>query len=80
MKYDPALHKHVPMFTRVRIPDHYLGRKATGTVVGIAALHVVFSYIVLLDEVIQSEYGPQRALVVGGAELVSEDGATNWRL
>lgn len=82
MKYEPGLHKPVPMNARVRIPEHYLGRgkRDTGTVVGIAAIHVVFSYIILLDEPIETEYGQTRALSIGGAQLESEDGLTHWRL
>lgn len=80
MKYEPGLHKPVPMNARVRIPAHYIGKPATGTVVGIAMIHIVFCYIVLLDEPIDTEYGQQRALSIGGAELESEDGTANWRL
>lgn len=78
--YEPALHKPVPMDTRVRIPAHYLGKPAVGTVVGVSSVHVIFTYIVLLDEAVSSEYGKIRALSINGAELDSEDGMTNWRL
>lgn len=77
---EPTLHKPVPMGARVRVPPHFLGHTATGTVVGISFVHVVFSYIVLMDEPFPSEYGECRALCVGGAELDSEDGKSNWRL
>lgn len=77
---EPALHKSVPMGARVRVPPHYHGHVATGTVVGIASLHVVFIYIVLMDEPFPSEFGECRALTVGGSELESEDGTVNWRL
>ncbi len=79
-RYEPGLHKPVPMGARVRIPPHYVGKVATGTVIGIAALHVVFSYIILLDEPHPTEYGEIRALSIVGSELDSEDGSTNWRL
>lgn len=75
----PTLHQPIPMETRVRVPKHYLGHEAVRTVVGISFMHVIFSYIVLLDEPISSGYGIQRATCVGGAELTSEDGLTNWR-
>lgn len=81
MKYEPALHKAVPMQARVRFPELYLGpgKRNTGTVAGIAALHVIFTYIVLLDEPIKTEYGLTSAISIGGSELESEDGLTNWR-
>lgn len=68
------------MNTRVRIPLHYLGRVATGTVIGVASATIIFSYIVLLDESVSTEYGEVRALTVSGSELESEDGTSNWRL
>lgn len=68
------------MNTRVRIPDSYLGRKAFGTVVGVSSMHVIFHYIILLDEPFQAEFGEIRALTVIGSELTSEDGSQDWRL
>lgn len=83
--FHPTLHKPVPMNSRVFIPDYYIideisdnQRRLGGTVVGIANIHVIFTYIVLLDEPIQTEYGEFKAVVVNGAELEAEDG-TNWR-
>lgn len=76
----PTLHYPVPMNTRVRIPDSYLNRKSFGTVVGVSSSHIVFLYIVLLDEPFQADFGEIRALSVIGSELVSEDGLTDWRL
>lgn len=75
----PGLHYPIPMNTRVRIPDSYLGRRSMGTVVGISSMQIVFMYIVLLDEPYQAEFGEIRALTVLGSELESEDGTTNWR-
>lgn len=76
----PTLHKPVPMGQRVRVPKHYLGKDATGTVEGISFMHVIFVYIVRLDEPHPSEHGEIRCITVGGADLDSEDGLTNWRL
>lgn len=77
---EPSLHKSVPIGARVRVPSHYLGHAAVGTVVGISSVHIIFFYIVLMDEPFPSEYGECRALTVSGSELDSEDGKTNWRL
>jgi hypothetical protein len=69
----------VPMGTRVNIPPNYLGKPAKGTVAGIAQIHVVFQYIIILDEpYIDPSYGEMRAITVSGPELEGEDG-TNWR-
>lgn len=76
----PTLHKPVPMGARVRIPRHYLGKEATGTVWGISMVHVVFVYIVILDDPYFGEHGETRAVTCTGPELESEDGKTNWRL
>ncbi len=75
----PTLHRPVPMNTRVRLPEEWLGKPAIGTVVGIANIHVVFQYIVLLDTPVVSEFGEQSAVVCGGPQLESEDGSQNWR-
>lgn len=80
MKYEPALHKPVPMNSRVRLPLQWTVREAKGTVVGISSMHVIFIYIVLLDEAIETEYGTCKAMACPGSELESEDGLTNWRL
>ena len=70
----PTLHKPFSVNTRIKLPHYFSSDKDTplfGTVVGIASMHVIFNYIVLLDKPIQTNYGP---------ELKSEDGKTNWRL
>lgn len=79
--YTPTLHKPVPMGAEVIVPAEYTGRTRKGKVVGIASIHVVFQYIILLDdgEEIESEYGIQRALTVAGPALEAPDG-THWRL
>lgn len=73
------MHKPVPMNTRVKIPDSYLGKRHYGTVVGVSFVHVVFGYIVLLDESHLADFGEIKAICVNGPELESEDGMTNWR-
>lgn len=80
----PTLHKPVPMNSRVRLPLEWcpgpaVGIPAKGTVVGIASVHVVFQYIVLLDTPIISEYGQQRAVVCGGPQLTCLETGKDWR-
>lgn len=45
----PTLHKPVPMGSRVYIPEYFSSKrkKLAGTVVGVASLHVIYTYIVL---------------------------------
>jgi hypothetical protein len=79
----PTLHKPVPLQTRVQIPESYLGPTATsftGRVVGIASMHVIFTYIVLLDQTLQTDEGPTDAVVVPGSDLMNEGGTYAWRL
>ena len=79
----PTLHKPIPMNTRVRLPRYFSDPFRTpilGTVVGISSIHVIFTYIVLLDVPLTISYGVVKAVVVSGPELESEDGETNWRL
>lgn len=78
---DPTLHKPVPFGTNVVLPEYFStsGERLTGVVAGIAFLHVLATYIIILDHPIQTEYGETKAVVVNGPELESPDG-TNWRL
>lgn len=78
-RQQPTLHKPVPMGARVIVPAHYAGHPVRGEVVGISMMHVIFTYIVLLDEPIESEHGLLKALTIGGPELEAEDGG-NWRM
>lgn len=78
----PTLHKEVPLRTRVYIPSTYhydKDKRYTGTVSGVAFMHVIFGYIVILDEEIPSEFGNLKAVVVNGPELEGVNGE-NWRL
>lgn len=77
MQY-PTLHKPVPMGTKVRLPETWLSQAMTGEVVGISAIHVIFMYIILLDEPVKTEFGVQRACVCGGSQLDGLDGS-HWR-
>lgn len=77
MKYEPDLHKPVPMNARVIVPAYAGG--GTGTVVGISSYHMIFSYIVLLDNPIEKEDGPHQAFAVHGTDLVGVDGS-DWKL
>ena len=54
----PALHKPIPMGSRVVVPDSYLKEKGiTGTVAGISSTHILFTYIVILDKEVETDYG-----------------------
>lgn len=86
----PTLHLPIPLETRVRVIRNFFGPstvtgkredKFVGTVVGIATIHVIFTYIVLLDTPSEDpDFGLCRAIVVQGTGLESEDGTRNWRL
>lgn len=76
MRLEPSLHKTIPLNTRVSIP--LINR--VGLVVGISSMHVIFHYIVLLDEEYEIPEGKVKAVAVSGTELWSEDGKSNWRL
>jgi len=75
MKYGPTPRKSVPMGTRVVSPGGYCSTEVVkGRVVGIASVHMVFHYIVLLDSPIETEYGTQGAITVLGSLLEGEGG------
>lgn len=82
----PTLHLPIPLETRVRVIRAFFAPipredRFVGTVVGIATMHVIFTYIVLLDTPWQDpDFGLTRAIVVQGTGLESEDGTKNWRL
>lgn len=80
-KLEPTLHKPVSMETRVRV--NLFDNKSkdyTGIVVGIASLHILFTYIVLLDEQLNINEDVCRAVTVPGPLLRSEDVLSDWRL
>lgn len=79
MSLEPTLHKPIPMESRVLVPAHYCGVVKSGTVVGIASCHLIFNYIVLLDEPHNTEFGTIRAVSVAGSLLTGTDGS-HWRL
>lgn len=77
----PTLHKPVPLDSRVKIPSYFHKDKPSrfGKVVGIASMHVIFTYIVLLDKPLETQFGTVEAVVVNGSELESVTGE-NWKL
>ena len=76
----PTLHQDVPLQTRVRVDAQYLGREVTGIVGGIASIHVVFQYIVILDEPHVHEGETYTAITALGSHLMDEAGVYRWRL
>lgn len=82
MMNQPTLHKPVPIGSRVKIPDYFDKDKTPrfGRVAGISSVHVIFSYIVILDKPLQTEFGLVDAIIVNGPELKSEDGMSDWKL
>ncbi len=66
------------METRVVVPADMSAGVRKGTVVGIAEFHVIYRYIVLLDEPLATSEGAVRALSIQGTLLEGEDGS-NWR-
>jgi|SRR5690349_18160768 len=76
----PTMHRPVEMNTEVIVPETYLGYEARGRVVGIASIHVIFSYIVLLDQTHKdSDYGRIQAITVGGSHLKNLNGEYQWK-
>ena len=74
----------VPLESRVLVPVSYIGEgrsSYSGTVVGIAATHIIFTYIVLLDEPVEDpQYGGMlRAITVDGCNLRDTLGNYAWR-
>lgn len=66
------------MQTRVRVRNH---PELVGTVEGVANSHVIFHYIVRLDEETYLEQHGLlvKSIAVPGTELESPDGAFHWR-
>jgi hypothetical protein len=73
--HTPTLHKPVPIGSKVRVEDTSI----TGEVVGISSMHVIFQYIILLDNPIEDEYGIHKAIVYPGSLLEALDGS-NWKI
>jgi hypothetical protein len=57
-----------------------LGKEVTGIVGGIASIHVVFHYIVILDEPHVCDGETYTAITVIGSHLMDEAGVYRWRL
>lgn len=76
----PTMHRPVPMNTHVVIPALFLGKEVTGTVVGIASVHVIYQYIVQLDRPHQDpDLGEIRVILVDGCQLLDAEGQPAWR-
>jgi len=82
MNITPSLHLPVPMQTRCRVDAQYLGKEVTGIVGGIATCHVMFHYIVILDEpYVEPVTGETfTAISVLGPHLMDEGGRYAWRV
>lgn len=67
----PTLHRPIPMSSRVIVSDGFLEKESSGTVVGIAYQHVIFGYVVLLDEpvFVNARNELHAAIVVPGSFL-----------
>ena len=79
MKFDSSFHHAIPMEARVVIPAGlHTNNAQSGTVIGIASMHIIIHYIVLLDEPLITEYGTMRAVAVQGTLLTAADGS-HWR-
>lgn len=73
---EPTLHRPYKVNERVSF-DYGSGQTGTGTIVGIAWVHVVASYIVLLDEFMEHpDYSDWRAVCVMGGDLKLLDEVT----
>lgn len=67
----PTMHTDFPMESRVRVSIHYPIDQCPciGTIVGIASLNIIYSYIILLDEPITIHGETYRAISVPGNQL-----------
>jgi len=63
------MHPDYPMELRVVIDKSIHPNNPTGTIVGIASMHVIFCYIVLLDKSLIVEGETYRALSIPGTLL-----------
>ena len=77
---DVALHKPIPLGSRVRLDKLLVPSQPTGTVVGVSSRHAIIGYIVLLDQPILLSEETHYAVVAYGTELESEDGQSNWKM
>lgn len=77
---NPTLHLPVPLQTRVKLSPTILGSTVSGTVAGYSSKHVIFVYIVILDEPHRHDNEVHTAVVVPGTELMNMEGQYEWRL
>jgi hypothetical protein len=76
----PTLHKPVPLGSSVRIIETGSLNGKTGIVAGIAWQHVIFVYIIILDEPIQTKEGLTLAVTLPGTLLQSTVDGSDWKL
>ena len=67
----PTLHKHFELGTRVKTKENSGLPLVTGKIVGISSIHIIFTYIILLDPEchITDEYGTHEAIAAHGTLL-----------
>lgn len=76
----PTFHQPIPMGARVILPAHLLPSMPRGRVAGVASRHVIYFYIVILDEPLYTEeHGWVEAVTASGCELLKEEGG-DWKL
>lgn len=75
----PTMHRPIEMNTEVIVPADYLGHEARGRVVGIASIHIIFHYIVLLSEPYSHpDWGQISALSIAGGQLMNLNREYPW--
>lgn len=65
----PTMHEDFQMETAVVVDETVYPGAITGTIIGIALMHVIFHYIVLLDVPIEVEGETFRGISVSGTLL-----------
>lgn len=65
----PQLHAAIPMESRVQVDASIHLMAPTGTVIGVASMHVIFIYIVFLDQTLLIDDEWVRAITVPGSQL-----------
>jgi len=63
------MHPDYPMETRVIVDESVHPSKPLGTIIGIASMHIIFCYIVLLDSPVMVQGETYRAISVPGILL-----------
>ena len=68
-KYKPSMHEDFDVGLRVVVGREVHPGLLTGTIAGIASMHVMFTYIVLLDTPIPMDGETWSAITVSGCSL-----------